>query len=158
MIHRSPWAWLAILMFTLSLSPGSVDAQDTFDFAHKILPVLKKHCAQCHTAEQKKGGLSLNTRESMLSGGESGAEILSKDAASSELIERVTSKDPDLRMPPEGPGLSDDEIIAVKQWVQAGLPWEPGFSFGKQTYEPPLLPRKPVLPEPSSPNRKHPID
>jgi hypothetical protein len=61
-------------------------------------------------------------------------------------------------MPPEGPGLSDDEIIAVKQWVQAGLPWEPGFSFGKQTYEPPLLPRKPVLPEPSSPNRKHPID
>jgi hypothetical protein len=61
-------------------------------------------------------------------------------------------------MPPEGPGLSDDEIISVKQWVQAGLPWEPGFSFGKQTYEPPLLPRKPVLPEPSSPNRKHPID
>ncbi|MFN5271889.1 MAG: DUF1549 domain-containing protein, partial [Planctomycetota bacterium] len=70
----------------------------------------------------------------------------------------VTSKDPDLRMPPEGPGLSDDEIIAVKQWVQAGLPWEPGFSFGKQTYEPPLLPRKPELPEPSSPKRKHPID
>lgn len=158
MIHRSPWAWLAFSFITLSLSPGSIDAQDTFDFAHKILPVLKKHCAQCHTAEQKKGGLSLNTRESMLSGGESGAEILSKDAASSELIERVTSKDPDLRMPPEGPGLSDDEIIAVKQWVQAGLPWEPGFSFGKQTYEPPLLPRKPELPEPSSPNRKHPID
>ena len=158
MIHRSPWTWLAISAIALCLSPGSVDAQDTFDFAHKILPVLKKHCAQCHTGEQKKGGLSLNTRESMLSGGESGAEILSKDAASSELIERVTSKDPDLRMPPEGPGLSDDEIIAVKQWVQAGLPWEPGFSFGKQTYEPPLLPRKPVLPEPSSPNRKHPID
>ena len=158
MIHRSPWTWLAISAIALCLSPGSVDAQDTFDFAHKILPVLKKHCAQCHTGEQKKGGLSLNTRESMLSGGESGAEILSKDAASSELIERVTSKDPDLRMPPEGPGLSDDEIISVKQWVQAGLPWEPGFSFGKQTYEPPLLPRKPVLPEPSSPNRKHPID
>ena len=158
MIHRSPWTWLAISAIALCLSPGSVDAQDTFDFAHKILPVLKKHCAQCHTGEQKKGGLSLNTRESMLSGGESGAEILSKNAASSELIERVTSKDPDLRMPPEGPGLSDDEIISVKQWVQAGLPWEPGFSFGKQTYEPPLLPRKPVLPEPSSPNRKHPID
>lgn len=158
MIHRSPWTWLAISAIALCLSPGSVDAQDSFDFAHKILPVLKKHCAQCHTGEQKKGGLSLNTRESMLSGGESGAEILSKDAASSELIERVTSKDPDLRMPPEGPGLSDDEIIAVKQWVQAGLPWEPGFSFGKQTYEPPLLPRKPELPEPSSPNRKHPID
>ncbi|MFN5272818.1 MAG: c-type cytochrome domain-containing protein, partial [Planctomycetota bacterium] len=88
MIHRSPWTWLAISAIALCLSPGSVDAQDSFDFAHKILPVLKKHCAQCHTGEQKKGGLSLNTRESMLSGGESGAEILSKDAASSELIER----------------------------------------------------------------------
>jgi cytochrome c553 len=158
MIHRSPWTWLAISAVALCCGSRSIDAQETFDFAHKILPVLKKHCAQCHTGEQKKGGLSLNTRESMLAGGESGAEILSKDAASSELIERVTSKDPDLRMPPEGPGLSDDEISAVKQWVQAGLPWEPGFSFGKQTYEPPLLPRKPELPEPSSPNRKHPID
>ena len=94
----------------------------------------------------------------MLAGGESGAEILSKDHSASELLTRIVSKDPDVRMPPEGTGLSDAEINAVQQWVQAGLPWESGFSFGKQSYEPPLLPRRPELPLPSSPNRKHPID
>ena len=149
---------LAICSVVLSNAPRNLCAQDTFDFAHKILPILKKHCSECHTGSQKKGSFSLNTRESMLAGGESGAEILSKDHSASELLTRIVSKDPDVRMPPEGTGLSDAEINAVQQWVQAGLPWESGFSFGKQSYEPPLLPRRPELPLPSSPNRKHPID
>ena len=163
------WACVAICnvsLFTIALcvtavlcaTPRLTYGQDSFDFAHKILPVLKKHCSECHTGDQKKGGLSLNTRESMLAGGESGAEVLSKDNASSELLTRITSKDPDLRMPPDGPGLDDAEIGALRLWVQAGLPWESGFSFGKQNYEPPLLPRRPELPLPSSPNRNHPID
>jgi hypothetical protein len=87
-----------------------------------------------------------------------GAEVLSKDRSTSELLTRVTTKDPDLRMPPEGPGLSAVEIAAIEQWVRAGLPWEQGFSFGAQGYEPPLLPRRPELPAPSSPDRTHPID
>lgn len=132
-------------------------AQESFDFAHKIIPILKKHCAECHTGDQKKGGLSLNTREAMLAGGESGAEILGKDA-SSEILERIRSNDPSLRMPPEGPKLSDPEILAIEEWVRAGLPWEAGFSFGNQSYEPPLLPRRPELPKAIAPDRKHPID
>jgi mono/diheme cytochrome c family protein len=137
--------------------PGA-HGQDAFDFAHKVLPVLKKHCAECHTGGQKKGGLSLNTRESMLAGGESGAEMLTKDNTSSELLARITATDSDLRMPPEGPGLSPAEIDAVREWVQAGLPWESGFSFGTQSYEPPLFPRRPELPAARSPDRNHPID
>ncbi len=157
MIHVAPRALILIWIAFLYAASNHVLAQD-FDFAHRILPVLKKHCAECHTADQKKGSFSLNTRESMLAGGESGAAILSKDGVSSELLVRITSKDPDVRMPPEGAGLSDAEINAFQLWVQAGLTWEPGFSFGKQSYEPPLLPRRPELPAPSSPDRSHPID
>ena len=155
----APWlpAALGCVLGFGSMHSASM-GQEPFDFAHKVLPVLKKHCAECHTGDQKKGGLSLNSRESMLAGGESGAEVLSNDRSTSELLARVTTKDPDLRMPPEGPGLSELEIAAIEQWVRAGLPWEQGFSFGAQGYEPPLLPRRPELPAPSSPDRTHPID
>jgi hypothetical protein len=155
----APWFSAALgCVLGFGFSCGESIGQEPFDFAHKVLPVLKKHCAECHTGDQKKGGLSLNSRESMLAGGESGAEVLSNDRSTSELLTRVTTKDPDLRMPPEGPGLSAAEIAAIEQWVRAGLPWEQGFSFGAQGYEPPLLPRRPELPAPSSPDRTHPID
>lgn len=145
------------LAFCLALS-SCVLGQDGFDFAHRVLPVLKKHCRECHAGDQKKGGLSLNNRETLIAGGESGEEVLSKDHLSSVLLDRVGSKDPDLRMPPEGPGLNASEIEALREWVQAGLPWEAGFSFGQDGYEPPLLPRRPELPTPSRPERSHPID
>jgi hypothetical protein len=150
--------WMFLGSVACLRHPEPIHAQDSFDFAHKILPLLKQHCAACHTGDQKKGGFSLNTRESMLSGGESGLEVLSNDNSSSVLLNRITSKDPDLRMPPDGPGLADEEILTLKKWVQAGLPWETGFAFGNQNYEPPLLPRHPEIPPPSTPNRKNPID
>ena len=36
------------------------------DFAHQVVPVLREHCAKCHMKDAKKGGFSMNTRESLL--------------------------------------------------------------------------------------------
>ena len=36
-----------------SLAKGEVD------FVHEVMPVLRKHCTECHTGTKKKGGLSL---------------------------------------------------------------------------------------------------
>lgn len=55
---RSPL--LAGLLLTLSLGAAPVD------FAHEVVPILRKHCAECHTGDKKKGGLSMNTRASLL--------------------------------------------------------------------------------------------
>jgi len=133
-------------------------AQEPIDFAHRVVPILKKHCVECHAGDQKKGGFSLNSRESLLAGGESGAEILSSDGSSSELLARVTSTDKDVRMPPDGSELSQTEIATLHQWAQSGFHWEAGFTFGPRGYEPPLLPRRPELPSAHSLARNHPID
>ena len=61
-------------------------------------------------------------------------------------------------MPPEGQGLSTEEKQAISRWISEGLPWETGFSFGKQIYDPPLRPRTPVIPDPTSPDRAHVVD
>lgn len=140
------------------LSYGSVRGEEPVDFAHKIVPLLKKHCAQCHMGTQKKGGLSMNTREDLIAGGESGIKMLPENGSVGEMISRVTSSDPDLRMPPEGDAVPADSVAVLKQWVDAGAPWESGFTFGARDYEPPLLPRRPELPKAHQANRSHPID
>ncbi|MEK6262741.1 MAG: DUF1549 domain-containing protein, partial [Planctomycetota bacterium] len=143
---------------TLSLFLAATPAfAADIDFAHEVVPVLKQHCGKCHTGDQKKGGLSFNTRETTLVGGESGKVVVSGKSAESELIQRLTSDDPDVKMPPEGPRVPAEQVALLKAWIDAGLPWERGFTFGQRPYEPPLKPRRPELPA-ATDGRTHPVD
>ena len=51
------------------------------------------------------------------------------DAAESHLIELVTTDDKDERMPKDKPPLSADDMKTLREWIDAGLPWEAGFTF-----------------------------
>ena len=39
------------------------------DFAHEVVPILRKDCGECHRGDKKKGGFSMNTRASLVEGG-----------------------------------------------------------------------------------------
>jgi hypothetical protein len=127
------------------------------DFSHDVVPILKEHCAECHTGEKKKGGLSMNDRASLLGGGENGAVVVPGDSAHSKLLKLVVSTDADDRMPPKGPRLSPEKVAVLKAWIDEGLPWQSGFAFRKPAYEPPLRPRRPELP-PVTQGRTNPVD
>ncbi|MEO8495032.1 MAG: DUF1549 domain-containing protein, partial [Planctomycetota bacterium] len=146
---------LTLLTTLLPLLAPASSAE--IDFAHDIVPILKTHCAKCHAGEKKKGGFSLETRELLLAGGESGAVVKPGASSKSVLIERISTKDLDLRMPPEGDPVPPIQIEKLKQWIDAGIAWEAGFAFTKATYEPPLAQRMPELP-PASGGREHPVD
>jgi hypothetical protein len=60
-------------------------------------------------------------------------------------------------MPPKGQRVPKDQIIILEKWINSGMSWEEGFSFGESAYEPPLQPRKVKLPEAIG-ERTHPID
>ena len=79
-------------------------------------------------------------------------------AADSELIRRVTSDDPDVRMPPKGPALTVAEVDILRRWIDEGAAWEPGFTFKKSAYEAPLAPRRPDLPPAAAAGVTNPID
>ncbi len=127
------------------------------DFAHEVVPILKTHCGKCHLGEQEKGGLSFNTRATLLAGGEGGKVVEPGKSAASKLIALVKTRDPDVQMPPQGDRLSEKQVRVLQEWIDAGLPWEAGFSFAKSAYEPPLKPRRPELP-PAQDGRTNPID
>ncbi len=145
---------LLVLIFCLS---STTKAGEPPDFSHHVVPILRQHCAQCHTGEKQKGGLSMNTRESLLAGSENGPVVRPGKSAESPLIVLVTSTDENSRMPPDGPALSAPEVQVLRDWIDAGLPWTAGFAFQKPAYEPSLHPRRPDLPAATA-GRDHPVD
>ncbi len=145
---------LTLLLF---LTIPALPCLAAVDFSHQIVPLLKKHCAECHAGEKKKGGFSFNTRETLLEGSENGPVITRGFADKSHLIEVILSTDSDDQMPPKGERLSSSEITLLKSWIAEDLPWEKGYAFKKPSYEPTLKPRRPELPAVVN-GRANPID
>lgn len=141
----------------LTCAPAPARAAAPSDFTHQIAPVFKEYCAECHAGAKKKGGLSMNTRESLLEGGENGPVVLPGKPDESTLLKHLLSQDPEEQMPPKGPRVPPEKIRAIREWIAAGAVWEPGVSLAKSGYEPPLAPRRPKLPA-ATQGRNHPID
>jgi hypothetical protein len=137
---------------------ASVAGAAPVDFAHEVVPLLRKHCGTCHTGDAKQGGFSMNTRETLLAGGDSGIPgLVEGKAAESEIIRRITSTDPDVRMPSEGEPLPADAVAVLRRWIDEKAAWEPGFAFKGTGYEPPLALRAVTLPPPQD-GRTNPVD
>jgi hypothetical protein len=116
---------LLLLFFCLSFSPwGTTPAVgspgDEF-FESEIRPVLVSRCYDCHSsrATQIKGGLSLETRDSVRQGGDSGAAIVPGRADESLLVQALRYDG--LEMPPDG-RLPDEVVAKFVEWVNQGAP------------------------------------
>ena len=151
-LHHTLIRCLALVNLGL-ITSSAASQPKPIDFAHDIVPILKAHCAECHTNGTYKNSFSLDTREAILRK----KAVVPGKSAESELFKRITSSDKEMRMPPKGPPLTAKEIDLVKAWIDQGLPWEPGFTFKKSVYLAPLKPRKVELPVAMN-GRTHPID
>ena len=68
--------------------------------------------------------------------------IVPGDAASSEVIARVTNEDPEMRMPPlasKKPPLTPEEVELLRKWINAGAKFEPHWAY--------IQPERPPVPE-----------
>ena len=90
-------------------------------FEANVRPVLAANCYDCH-ADEKMGGLRLDSREGLLAGGRSGPAIVPGDPEKSLLIQAVRQTRDTLKMP-KGGRLKPAEIDALTEWVKAGAPW-----------------------------------
>jgi mono/diheme cytochrome c family protein len=113
-------AGVGSVSFAEETTPIAPEHRDFFE--NKIRPILANHCLECHSSEKGKvkGGLNMDTREDMLKGGENGEILKAGDAKASAMIKAVEWVD-DTQMPPKKK-LSDDQIAALKEWVNMGAP------------------------------------
>ncbi len=123
---------LPILLLLLSAGPAQGLAASA-PLAEKARAVLQQHCLSCH-GEARISGLDLRQRESLLKGGDSGPAIVPGHPEESLLYLAVlqTGK---LKMPVGG-ALSPEEVEILREWIQAGAPWEqdPHGSDGLSTW------------------------
>ena len=91
------------------------------DFNKDIRPILARHCLGCHGPEKQESGLRLDRQQSLLVGGDSGdPAIRPGKPASGELVRRITSRDPELMMPPKGARLDAAAIRTISEWIRRG--------------------------------------
>lgn len=116
-------AALAIVFFLLR--PGK-----QVNFNAQVKPILNKKCISCHGGVRKKGDYSLLFREEALAVAKSGKRpIIPGNASGSELINRITSSDPEERMPYQHEPLSKEEIQILKKWINQGAEWGTHWAY-----------------------------
>lgn len=131
-------------LYSVALTPAQVRSHylagrgielTPVDFARDVRPILEQQCFACHGTEKQENGLRLDIRDAVLRGGESGEPAVAPyDAEGSYLIRRISSRDADVQMPPEGPRLADAQLATLKNWIDQGAPW-PAALAGKLPIE-----------------------
>ena len=119
-------------------------AARTVVFSQDIKPILDASCIKCHGRGRAKGGLQIDTRETLLKGGESGAAIALGRSEDSLLIELVAGVNPDNVMPQKGTRLTPDQIGLLRAWIDQRAPWDKDVTFARQAPRN-LLPHKPKV-------------
>jgi hypothetical protein len=113
---------------------AAVRADEVVSYNRDVRPILSDRCFACHGFDEKtrEAGLRLDLREAALEGGDSGEPaIVPGDPVASLLIDRITSPDPDVIMPPESlhkPLLAGDVGILAR-WIKQGAAYEPHWAF-----------------------------
>ena len=110
-----------IVCLLVSADPP-VDPAEVAFFESKIRPLFIEHCQQCHGPSKQKGGLRLDSRAAMLTGGDRGPAVVAGKPKESLLFTAVGYQDEDLKMPPKKK-LSAGQIADIERWVQRGAPW-----------------------------------
>lgn len=130
-----------IVLLTI-LSTGFVNvaiAEPTteIDFNRDIRPILSDKCFYCHgpDPETQEAGLRLDSRDEAIEAIDSG-----------ELIDRITSDDPDVLMPPPESNLSltDADRQTLREWIDQGAKYQGHWAFEN-------LPETVAVPEVSDP-------
>ncbi len=119
--------------------PPSVDRP--VDFVKDIQPLLESSCVKCHAKGKDRGGLSIETHEGVLKGGDTGAAIVPGNSAKSLMLELVASDDAESLMPRRGKRWTPEQVGLLRAWIDQGAKWPLGLTFSKPAPEN-LAPRK----------------
>ena len=114
-------AFAALASAGVAQAASEPDREGLKHFEAKIRPVLVEKCYSCHSAESKalRGGLLLDTRQGLLTGGDSGPAIVVGKPEESSLIQAL--KFESFEMPPSGK-LPDAVIADFELWIKNGAP------------------------------------
>jgi mono/diheme cytochrome c family protein len=116
-------AWTCAVATPLAQKYAS--AAEPVSFRSQVAPILLQHCIACHGPKNAKGSYRVDSFTSAVGSSDSAsAAFVAGNAQESEALRRITSDDPDERMPLDADPLSTAEIELVRRWIDAGLEFD----------------------------------
>src|SRR6185295_17601679 len=120
---------LAFVLSAGGMISFSRAAAGAVDFNRDIRRILSENCFKCHGPDEaeRKGGkkgarLHIDTREAAQVDLGGYQAIVPGHPEKSEVVKRITSKDPEEQMPPPNSGkhLTSTDIDLLQKWIKQG--------------------------------------
>src|SRR3954452_23893836 len=92
-----------LLVPALLVAAGTAPAQKPAAVTYKddVLPILRKHCQNCHNPDKAQSDLNVTTYPALMAGGASG-EAVKAGSPDQSLLYKVTAHQVEPKMPPKG--------------------------------------------------------
>lgn len=135
-------------VFTLSVAcslaaPTSAAEPERVDFSRQVLPLFADRCFACHGPDEntREADFRLDLRASVFDRDSESPLIVPGNSRKSPLFERISSHDPDLKMPPPSATrqLKRKEINLIRRWIDQGADWQEHWAF--------IRPVRPSIPQ-----------
>ncbi len=128
-------------------------AAEPVDYLRDVKPILSNSCYTCHGPDEgtREAELRFDERDSAIR-----SAIVPGEADSSDIIDRITSDDPDTQMPPpdsQREKLSREQVETLKRWINEGAKFQKHWA-----YEPASRPAVPPVSENNERSAANPID
>ena len=149
-LARSVALIICVAAWSMTLTRVARSDRATIDFNRDVRAILSDKCFLCHgpSDEMREADLRLDQRSTAVTLG----AIVPGDPSASELVSRVTSRDPEVRMPPPSTGktVTREEAELLKQWISEDANYADHWAF--------VSPRRPRPPQDASGWAQNPID
>ena len=140
--------WMGFCLALAVLGAGAIEAlaqapaRERVEYNRDVRPILSDNCFYCHGPDPKhrEAKLRLDTRDGAVAVRDGSVAVVPGKPDESELIERVFSDDPTLRMPPAKTHktLTPAQKDVIRRWVAQGAEYQAHWAY--------LAPKRPPVP------------
>jgi hypothetical protein len=114
------WSVAVVMIAAPAFAADPKPAPEAVEFFEtKIRPVLTEQCYSCHGEKKQSGGLRLDSKAAVLTGGDNGPALVPGKAIES-LIVKAIRHDGELKMPPKGGKLPPAVVADFVRWIDTG--------------------------------------
>ena len=111
------------LCVSIIAAVSAANAQEKITYNDHVLPIFRNACLNCHNPDKKKAGLDLSTYQAAIqqSGNSDSGKVLQSGNPGASLLLKSVKQVEDLKMPPKGDKLSDQDIAIIEKWIAGQL-------------------------------------